>query len=116
MKFLLLFSLFISISSFAQSKEPEIRDLFDRYDRLMSGEKMKSQEIFTQNFIEEFDSSELNYKMDKSNYTLEIKQGVVDKNLFFVKRIFDKDHNSATFIIVKEKNSWRIQGTISDDL
>jgi hypothetical protein len=119
MKLVILISLFFTLSLSAQAPEPEIRELFEKYDRLMAGEKEKTKDVFTQDFLREFDASELNYKREKADYVLKIQKGSVNKNLFFVKRVFDKevsDKNSATFIIVKEKNSWRIQGTISDDL
>lgn len=119
MKLVIIISLLYTLSVSAQAPEPEIRELFERYDRLMAGEKEKTKDVFTQDFLQEFDASKLNYKREKADYVLKIQQGSVNKNLFFVKRVFDKessDKNSATFIIVKEKNSWRIQGTISDDL
>ncbi|MCE3013371.1 MAG: hypothetical protein LW878_09940, partial [Proteobacteria bacterium] len=112
-------SLLFTFSASAQLPESEIRELFEKYDRLMAGEKQQSKEVFTYEFLQEFDAKGLNYKREKSDYVLNIQQGSVNKNLFFVKRVFDKeasDKNAATFIIVKEKNSWRIQGTISDDL
>lgn len=119
MKLLTLLTLLFTLSTHAQDRDSEIRELFERYDRLMAGEKQKPQEVFTQNFLQEFDDKGLNFKTEKSTYTLHIQQGSFDKDLFFVKRVFDKDSkdkNAATFIIVKDKNSWRIQGTISDDL
>lgn len=119
MKLLTLISLLFTFSVSAQVPESEIRDLFEKYDRLMAGEKEQSKDVFTHEFLREFDASELNYKREKADYVLKIQQGSVNKNLFFVKRVFDKessDINAATFIIVKENNSWRIQGTISDDL
>ncbi len=119
MKYLFFITFFISLNVSAQAPEPEIRDLFDRYDRLMAGEKLLSKDIFSQNFLEEFDASELNYKIEKSDYRLQISKGIKTQDLYFVKRIYNNDKsekNAATFIIVREKNSWRIQGTISDDL
>jgi hypothetical protein len=106
----------LSFSLYAHESEQELRDLFDRYDQVMSGEKMKTTEVFSRKFLEDFDSENLIEKKNKAQYKLEIKEGLRDKNILFVKRVFEaKDLQPTTFIIVKEKNSWRIEGTTSDD-
>lgn len=105
-----------SFTLYAHESEQELRDLFDRYDQVMSGEKIKTAEVFSQKFLEDFDPENLNEKKNKAQFKLKIKEGLRDKNILFVKRVFEtKDSHSTVFIIVKEKNSWRIEGTASDD-
>ena len=108
--------LMFSFSLYAHESEQEIKDLFDRYDQVMSGEKIKTTEVFSQKFLEDFEADNLNEKKNKAQFKLEIKEGLRDKNILFVKRVFEaKDSQPTTFIIVKENNSWRIEGTTSDD-
>ena len=108
--------LLFSFPLFAHESEPQLRDLFKRYDQVMSGENIKANEVFSQKFLEDFEAEGLKEKKNKSQFKLDIKEGLRDKNILFVKRVFeDIDSPHTTFIIVKENNNWRIEGTSSDD-
>lgn len=110
-----LFMLFFSLSLFAHEAEPEIRELFNRYDLVMSGQKTKAKDVFTKKFLEDFDDSQLNEVVETSRYELKIEEGLRDKNFLYVKRVRVTQKKPAIFILVKENNSWRIEGTANDD-
>jgi len=115
--FILTLFIICSFKLQAHEADAEVLQVFDRYDELMSGEKIVHEEVFTKGFLAEFEAYDLNHKKLKVKYGLSIKEGIKDKNLLFVKRVFeeDKSREQSTFIFKKENGHWRIQGTISDE-
>ncbi len=106
----------------AQPAQAEVNELFTKYESVMSGEKITLTEVFSPEFIPELgDTKDLQKSAEKSQspqrYDLVIKPSRRNPNMAYVKRIpagsNEKPHSS--FVLIKRRGKWVIQGTISDD-
>jgi hypothetical protein len=101
-----------------------IEKLFKNYhDSLAQGDMKNLKQTLTHKTYKEWGKDEGLRSMIESHktlpkmgeYSLEIKPGVKDKDLFFVK-ILPKDGHKvhSTYIVIKDKKEFKIKGTMSD--
>jgi len=118
----LLFAAMLSTVAIAGPSEKEIKDLFSRYEQIVQGEKsVKAQDVFSSSFLQEAGGEKSlagSFEKEKpQKWDLHIKPSRRDQNRAYVERVpaGSKQKSHSSFIVVKEKGQWLIEGTISDD-
>ena len=106
----------------AQPKQEEIKQLFAKYEQIIEGKKdVKVHDVFTKKFVSEAGGEKSLLegweKEKKVVYDLNIKPSRNNKDRVYVQRIpaGSKQKAHSSFIVVKEKGHWRIEGTIGDE-
>lgn len=106
----------------AQPKQEEIKKLFAKYEQIIEGKKdVKVHDVFTKRFVSESGGEKSLLegweKEKKVVYDLNIKPSRRNKDRVYVQRVpaGSKQKPHSSFIVVKEKGQWRIEGTIGDE-
>jgi hypothetical protein len=118
-----VFTAFAWAAATASDPKADIAVLFSKYDQVIHGHQTElAEQVFATSFIREEDGlvkfAEKIRSVRKSKvppYELQIKLGIEDHNLAFVKRVENGKPSDSTYIVRRQPSGeWRIEGTISD--